>query len=185
MASVKVFPRIDKADSQGKVPIYLRVTKNRKSKYIALNTYIFTKDWNKETGKVKSTVVNASQINTYLSSKIAEAEKIALELETRSTFVTSYDIKHKILGRTPTDFFEYVKNRKDIMDKEYTIGTIWRYKCAVNKLRSFCKRESLYFEDINVSLIRDFHQHLLSYCKNHVTTANANLKVIRRLLIDG
>lgn len=53
MASVKVFPRLDKADSQGKVPIYLRVTKNRKSKYIALNTYIFSKDWSKETGKVK------------------------------------------------------------------------------------------------------------------------------------
>src|SRR5690349_13114772 len=184
MASVKVFPRLDKADSQGKVPIYLRITKNRKSKYIALNTYIFSKDWSKETGKVKSTVVNASQINTYISSKVAEAERIALELETKSKFVTSYDIKHKILGRAPSDFFEYVQNRKDIMDKEYTVGTIRRYQCAVNKLRSFCKRDSLYFDDITVTLIKDFHQHLLSYCKNHVNTANANLKVIRRLLID-
>ena len=115
MASVKVFPRLDKSDPQGKVPIYLRVTKNRKSKYIALNTYIFSKDWNKETSKVKTTAANASQINTYISSKVAEAERIALELETRSTFVTSYDIKNKILGRAPADFFEYVENRKDIM----------------------------------------------------------------------
>lgn len=51
--------------------------------------------------------------------------------------------------------------------------------------RVFCKRDSLYFDDINATLIRDFQQHLLSYCKNRVNTANANLKVIRRLLFDA
>lgn len=185
MASVKVFPRLDKINKEGKVPIYLRVTKNRKSKYIALDAYILPKEWNKESGKVKSHVRNASQINSYISSKVAEAERIALELETRSTSVTSYDIKHKLLGKAPGDFFEYVESRKDIMDSEYTIGTIRRYKCAEKKLRSFCKRDSLYFDDINVTLIRDFQQYLLSHCKNHVNTVNANLKVIRRLLVDA
>jgi len=185
MASIKVFPRLDKANSEGKVPIYLRVIKHRKSKCIALDAYVLSKDWSKETGKVKITAPNASQINTYISSKVAEAERIALELETRSASVTSYDIKHKILGRAPGDFFEYFENRKDIIDKEYTIGTIRRYKCAMNKLHSFYKSDSLYFDDINVTLIKDFQQHLLSDCKNHVNTVNANLKVIRRLLIDA
>jgi integrase/recombinase XerD len=185
MASVKVYPRLDKENSDGKVPIYLRVTKNRKSKRIALDAYIFSKDWNKKTGKVKSTSENASLLNTYISSKIAEAERIALELETRSIFVTSYDIKQRILGRAPADFFAYVETRKDIMEREYTIGTIRRYKSVVKKLRSFCKVNSLYFDEITVSLVKDFQQHLLSDCKNHVNTVNANLKVIRRLLIDA
>lgn len=71
------------------------------------------------------------------------------------------------------------------MNKGYSIGTIRRYKCAVNKLYLFYKCGSLYFDDINVTLIRDFQRHLLSDCKNHVNTVNANLKVIRRLLIDA
>jgi site-specific recombinase XerD len=71
------------------------------------------------------------------------------------------------------------------MNREYAIGTIRRYKSAVRKLCSFCKRDSLYFDDINLTLIRDFQQHLLTDCKNHVNTANANLKVIRRLLFDA
>ncbi|MEI9913241.1 MAG: site-specific integrase [Bacteroidota bacterium] len=185
MASVKVFPRLDKVNSEGKVPVYLRVTKNRKSKHIALDTYIFSKDWSKKSGKVKATATNATQINTYIATKVAEAERITLELETRSTPVTSCDIKHRILGKAPADFFEYVENRKDIMDKEYAIGTIRRYKCVMNKLREFCKGDSLYFDDINVTLIRNFQQHLLSGCNNHVNTVNANLKVIRRLLFDA
>lgn len=158
MASVKVFLRLDKINSEGKVPIYLRITKSRKSKCIALDVYVLSKDWNKQTGKVKSTIHNAAQINAYISSKVAEAERIALDLEIRSTFITSYDIKHKILGRAPADFFAYVENRKDIMNREYTIGTIRRYKCIVNKLRSFCKRDLLYFDDINVlSFCTDSH----------------------------
>jgi len=87
-------------------------------------------------------------LNTYISSKVAEAERIALELETRSTFVTAYDIKQRILGRAPEDFFAYVESRKDIMEREYTIGTIKRYKSVVKKLRSFCKADSLYFDEI-------------------------------------
>ena len=159
--------------------------KNRKSKRIALEANIFSSDWNTKKGKVKRTAVNASQLNAYISSKIAEAERIALELETKSIFVTAYDIKHRILGKAPPDFFEYVENRKDIMEKEYTIGTIKRYKTVVKKLRSSCKNESLYLDDINGSFIRDFHQYLLHDCKNHVNTANANLKVTRRLLVDA
>ncbi|OJW81526.1 MAG: hypothetical protein BGO69_09070 [Bacteroidetes bacterium 46-16] len=185
MASVKAFPRFNKTNLEGKTPVYLRVTKNRKSKYIALDVSVLSEDWNKTIGKVKSTAHNASQINAYISSKVAEAERIALELETKSISVTSYDIKHKILGRAPADFFEYVKNRKDMMDQEYTIGTLRRYKCVVNKLRSFYKRDTLYFDDINVTLIRDFQQYLLTDCKNHVNTANANLKAIRKLLVDA
>ena len=107
MASVKAFPRLNKTNTEGKAPVYLRITKNRKSKYIALDVYILSGDWNKKTGKVKSTAHNASQINAYISSKVAEAERIALELETRSISITAYDIKHKILERDPGDFFEY------------------------------------------------------------------------------
>ncbi|WP_342333154.1 Arm DNA-binding domain-containing protein [Pedobacter sp. FW305-3-2-15-E-R2A2] len=44
MASVKVYPRLDKINKNGQVPIYLRLTKNRKSKYIALDVYINPKD---------------------------------------------------------------------------------------------------------------------------------------------
>lgn len=185
MASVKAYARLDKINSDGKVPIYLRVTKHRKSKYVALDAYVFPKDWNNESAKVKTNVPNASSINSYISSKVAEAERIALELETRSAHVTSYDIKHKILGRTPVDFFDYFESRKDFIDREYTIGTIKRYKCVVKKLREFCKHERLYFDDINATFIRDFQQHLLIELKNHVNTANANLKAIRRLIVDA
>lgn len=185
MATVKVFPRLDKIAANGKAPVYLRVTKNRKSKYVALDVYIDPDDWNKENGKVKPSAVNAAYINNYLTSKEAEAEAISLEMETKSKFITAYDIKSKILGKAPSDFFSYVKKREQIVNQEYSIGTARRYKCVVEKLKSFCKRDVLYFDEINVELIKDFQEFLLVECKNHVNTVNANLKVIRKLLTDA
>lgn len=185
MASVKVYPRLDKKNLEGKAPVYLRVTKNRKSKYIALDTYVLPADWNKEAGKLRSTATNASHINTYISSKVAEAEKISLELETKSKSVTSYDIKSRILGRPPEDFFMFVTSRDLIMKEEFSVGTYRRYKCVVEKFKTFSNADAIYFDDINVTLIKEFQQYLLINCKNHVNTVHANLKVIRKLLSDA
>jgi site-specific recombinase XerD len=46
MASVKVYPRLDKVNVNNQVPVYLRLTKNRKSKYVALGVNIDPNDWN-------------------------------------------------------------------------------------------------------------------------------------------
>lgn len=61
MASIKVFPKMNKINKQGLVPVYPRLTKNRRSKYIALDVYIDPKDWNEKTGKMKPGAVNAKR----------------------------------------------------------------------------------------------------------------------------
>jgi len=52
MASIKVFPKMNKINKYGQVPIYLRLTKNRRSRYIALDVYIDPKDWNEKSRKL-------------------------------------------------------------------------------------------------------------------------------------
>jgi integrase/recombinase XerD len=115
MASVKLYPRIDKLNTKGEAPIYLRLTKNRKSKYIALDAYVKPEEWNEKTGKVRSNATNAFLLNNYLASK--EAEAIALELETRSKSVTACDIKSRIIGKPPGDFFIYATIRQGYVQR--------------------------------------------------------------------
>ncbi|RZJ91468.1 MAG: site-specific integrase [Chryseobacterium sp.] len=185
MASVKIYPRLDKSNKNGQVPIYLRLTKNRKSKYIALDVYINPKDWNEKTGKVRTGAKNAAQINSFISSKEAEAEAIALEMETRSKFVTSYDIKSRIIGRPPADFFEFMERRIKAQSEELSIGTIRRFKGILVKLKKFVKNDKLFFDEINVKLIRDFQQFLLEDLKNQNNTVHSNLKAIRKMICDA
>lgn len=185
MASIKVFPKMNKINKYGQVPIYLRLTKNRRSKYIALDVYIDPKDWNDKTGKLRPGAVNAKQINSYLSIKEAEAEATSLEMESRSKFVSANDIKSKLLGMAPGDFFVFFEKRLKERREEFSIGTINHYQCVLKKLKKFCGKEHLYFDELNVPFIRDFQEHLKKNLNNHTNTIHSNLKIIRTLINDA
>jgi hypothetical protein len=100
----------------------LRITKHRKSKYVALDVYINPNDWNKLRCRVKTNTTNAAYVNNYLAVKIAEAESVSLEMEAKSKTITAYDIKSRILGKAPSDFFSFVVKREEITNNEYSIG---------------------------------------------------------------
>ncbi|HEY8930917.1 MAG TPA: site-specific integrase [Mucilaginibacter sp.] len=165
--------------------LYLRLTKNRRSKYVALDVYINPNDWNDKTGKVKTTAVNASQINNFITKKIAETQALSLSMETKSKFVTVYDIKSKLVGNGPAEFFSYFEKQIRLRTEEFSIGTILHYKTVLAKLKNYWKKERLYFEDVNVQLIKDFQEYLIYELKNHTNTIHSNLKIIRTVINDA
>jgi integrase/recombinase XerD len=185
MASIKISPRHDKANKSGQVPLYLRLTKNRRSKYVALDVYINPNDWNNKTGKVRATAVNASQINSFITKKIAETQALSLSMETKSKFVTVYDIKSKLVGNGPAEFFSYFEKQIRLRTEEFSIGTILHYKTVLAKLKNYWKKERLYFEDVNVQLIKDFQEYLIYELKNQTNTIHSNLKIIRTVINDA
>ena len=185
MASVKLYPRIDKLNTKGKAPIYLRLTKNRKSKYIALDVYVKPEEWNEKTGKVRSNATNAFRMNNYLASKEAEAEAIALELETRSKSITAFDIKTRLVGKTPGNFFVFAEQYGKDMYKEWSIGNSRKYNCVISKLKAFHKKKKLYFDEVTVTLIKKFQRYLSGKLQNKQNTVHANLKVIRRIITEA
>lgn len=90
-----------------------------------MDVYIDPNDWNDKLRKVKPHAPNASLINSYITQKEAEAEAIALELEIQSKFVTAYDIKARIIGDIPKDFFEYMQNRIEAPSEELLLLLAW------------------------------------------------------------
>ena len=185
MATVKLYPRLDKVNDKGEAPIYLRLTQNRKSKYIALEAAVKPSDWNTKTGKVKVGVPNACQLNCYLAVKEAEATSIALELETRSKSVTALDIKARILGRPPADFFAFAEKYGKQMSPEWSVGNYRKFLSVLAKFKEYKKGKKVYFDEVTVNLIRDFQRHLLEELGNKLNTVHSNLKVIRRIIIEA
>ncbi|QQR95628.1 MAG: hypothetical protein IPJ93_02490 [Bacteroidota bacterium] len=53
MVSVKIIHRQDKQNSNGEHPLYLRIIKNRKPKYIALGIYLTNELLDDENKRVK------------------------------------------------------------------------------------------------------------------------------------
>jgi integrase/recombinase XerD len=95
------------------------------------------------------------------------------------------DIKSRIVGKPPGDFFIYANQYGKDMYKEWSIGNSRRYACVLSKLKVFHKEKKLYFDEINVTLIKKFQRYLSGKLNNKQNTIHANLKVIRRIITEA
>jgi len=108
MASIKLILRKDKVNKNtGVAPLYLRIIKNRKAKFVSLGLKLLLTDWNELTQKVRKTHKNSARMNAFLASKIAEAENLMLKETGKNKNVTPNELKIAVMGKEPAKFFEY------------------------------------------------------------------------------
>jgi hypothetical protein len=71
MLTIKIILKKDKLNEQGLAPLYLRLTKDRKSKFISLQKYLRPEEWNEKLCKVRKAHKNSVQLNAFLAQKVA------------------------------------------------------------------------------------------------------------------
>jgi hypothetical protein len=71
------------------------------------------------------------------------------------------------------------------MIEELSVGTYRRFKRVVKKIKLYCKKETLYFDEIDVKFVKDYQQHLSFELKNCINTIHSNLKVFRKISNDA
>jgi hypothetical protein len=159
MPTVKVLQKMNKLNEKGLAPLYLRLTKDRKAKFISLGLYIKPTEWNEETGKVKKSNPNSTRMNAMIAQRVADAEGVAIELETKSKSISSYKIKEKILGGAPVDFFPYAEKYLQTLEKSGKIGTYKRAKSVIQKLKIYMDKKPLNFDDISVTFLKKYEEY--------------------------
>lgn len=185
MATVKVLLRMNKLNEKGLAPLYLRLIKNRKAKFISLGIYLKPSEWNEDAGKVRKSHPNSARMNAMIAQRIADAEGVVVELETKSKTISSYKIKEKIIGAAPVDFFPYAEKYLQSLEKSGKIGTYNRAKAVIQKLKAYRNNNPLYFDDISVSFLKCYEEYLMSVLHNCQNTVQSNFKIIRKLVNDA
>src|SRR5262245_30417736 len=107
MASVTIMLKENKANKKGEMPVYIRIIKGRKSKFISLGIKVHPDIWNAEKLRVKSPFPNSGRVNAYIAKKIADAEAISIKLETKEQYLTSNKIKQAIVGKSSVSLIAY------------------------------------------------------------------------------
>jgi DNA-binding CsgD family transcriptional regulator len=93
MATIKVLLRTSKLNDKGLAPLYLRLIKDRKAKFISLKIYLKPSEWNEESGKVRKSHPNSTRMNAMIAQRIADAEGVAVEMETKSKTISSHKMR--------------------------------------------------------------------------------------------
>jgi integrase len=180
MATVKAVLRKRK-NLEGQYPIAIRITKDRISSYIGTGQYIDEKYWDEKNRVVRKSHPNASIINNYILIKITEANAKVLEAETKTDYQTVSAIKKKIIGNKRIDFFVvaeiHLKNLKG-RGKYHQYDT---ESGRLGKFKKFLNKKELYFNELNVPLLKKFESYLLHDKKRSPRTVVNYLILVRTI----
>lgn len=165
----------------GEYPIYLRITKNRKHKYVSTGLSVLKKNWNPEKEEVRRNHDNYKTLNETLREKVKEAERVQLDL-TKQGHETAKAIRERIKSTQKAEFFalgDELLKEYEAKKKFYASKTL---KVVLGKLEEFEGEPSLPLKRIDAVYFEKFEQFLKTEYENSDSTINKNFEPIRKII---
>ncbi|SDF67292.1 Site-specific recombinase XerD [Mucilaginibacter pineti] len=129
----------------GPMPIWVRITVNGKRSETPSGRECEPAQWNSAAGRQKGTKEEVKSFNAYLDdlqSKVYEAYR---QLTETDVLITAETIRNKFMGKTEKPrsliaiFTEHNQKMEALLGKEYTKGTLCRYKTSLKHTQNFLK----------------------------------------------
>jgi len=181
MATFKLVMIEHKARRNGECPIHLRITEDRKPRYVSTGIFIQPKHWNADREQVRKSNRSYETYNLHLD--VLKRKAIESWINMRNGHggtVTSAMIKDEITGRHTTGFFPFAEGVIQDFDKRDQFVTAKKFKTTISRLKDFAGA-SLTFEQITPKLLREFETHLRSEHKNKSNTVHKAMECIKRI----
>ena len=185
MASVKLVLRTKQEDQTGHCPLYIRVIKDRKAKFLTTGQKLKPSEWDEAKQKVKKNHQNSARLNAYLSQIIADAEGQVADVSRKKDSVSAKNLKEAIKGKESTLFFDYAFKRLEKVKGSISILTHRKYKIHLEKFQNYVGEKEFYFEDLTTVLLNDYITYCYSTLKNKNNTVITNVRSIMKFYNDA
>lgn len=168
-----------RTNKDGTKAVYIRITHNRKSRYIPTGLSVTETQWNDKKGAVRKSHPNYNTYNATLEQMIRDIQNKTLELREKGN-ISAGSIKQTLRDIDAKDFFAYAWR---VVDNVKARGQYWHwknYRATLNKLADFTRQRTVLFSDITPDMLEDFETYLREAGNNN-TTINKRMKMIKRI----
>ena len=187
MSSIKLVLRTQKKKSDGTAPLAIRITKDRKTRFIFTGKYILEQDWNDQICRVRKSHPNSTWLNNFLLKKLSEAHDTTIELELKDENTTAKDIKRSIKrSGSSVSFYDLAEERIAIKAKEGVFSVSRAEQSILNNIRRFHGDGDLHFTEISQSFLNKFKAfctHRLGHSKRTITNQLIFIRTVYNLAI--
>jgi site-specific recombinase XerD len=159
MATIKIIQR-PKPLSNGLYPIFLRITKNRKTKFISLNLSCEKAQWNENKSEFRRNYANYKQFNTVLTDIKSRAQKIVSDYTASEQDITleQFTLIFKKSNQN-ANIINYFNEMVNAMIAEGRTGNANVYYDTKNSIIKF-SNDRLQFSDITPKFLSDYESYL-------------------------
>lgn len=185
MATVSIVYRKDKLNKKGEAPIHFRIIKDRKISYISSGIMVSDDNWDVKKNCIKGKHPNSKRFNSFIANKFTELQDQVFEHDTISKSLTSRQLRDKIYGKKPTDFFAFADVAVEKYLSDGKVGTYDKNCSIIKKLKEYQKGSVLSFQDITPEFLTKYEKYLKEHHKNTTNTVHKDMKFIRKLFNDA
>ena len=179
--------------SDGTHPIMIRITANRKSRYITTGYSVKPENWDEENHCLivskskncleKKVLSNAKAINSDIEQQLSDVIRAKQQVSLTDGTQTSQNIKDKATHKynASSDFLVYGKKVALDIAERNKFRTSQNYLSVFKRVEGFIKKKSLLFTDITVDFLRQYESYLINEGLK-TNTVNYHLKTIRSVM---
>jgi site-specific recombinase XerD len=145
--SVLFYPKKSDFDTHGKVMVYARLTVNGKRAEFSLGRHVEMKKWDARSAKLRGTTIAVNNFNRFLETVKYRLYEIYDTQIKEKNDVSAVTIKNIYLGKEGKEytvleiFGEHNREMESLLGKDYTKGTLQRYKAAYKHLAAYIKHK--------------------------------------------
>lgn len=173
-----IYDRYKKASSKRKGIVEMRITYNRKQKYISTGIELYSKEWKR--GEVVA-AADAQELNNQLDIMTAKVRQILIDMSNEGN-IDIFSIPEKLKGNKP-DLFKFLEKRAVVREYGKSKDTITRYERFIRLFKQWGYIKS--FEDITEANIIMYDEYLKSQgMKNYSKWQNYH-RFLNSFIIDA
>lgn len=187
MTTVEVVCYKYKPLKNGELPLKIRVTKDRKVRYVSLGVSTKPEHWDFKKNKPKPDCPNREHLEKLIANKISEIKAEIVELKSTDREYTASSLIHQLSRTDKTTsvsdlFLEHLKFLQDVKRTGYMLSL----KQTYNSLVKYNGSLDIPFSEIDVNWLRRYEAWLRKNNKaeNTIGIRLRNLRVIFNLAIE-
>lgn len=183
MSTVQTILRTQKTNKQGEHPIYLRILKDRKARFISTGFYATPAQWDNKLNQPKRKHPFYHEILLTIEAKKKECLHLLMQADSEDTDLSSEQLKVHLQKKKPVKMMvlEYFNQVFQQLKENQKLGTAEVFKNTRNVLTSFRKGADFSFSDITPAFLGKFEDYCINR-GNKLTTRSVYMRTFQRLV---
>lgn len=182
--SYTLYARTIRKNKRNQMPIYLRITFNRKTRYVSTGIKLEEKHWNELKEEVRKSHPAEKVYNEELRKLRLKAQQIGFDLE-RKNRISAKNIADHLKGKPPTDFVKFTEKYIKRLRNNGSVRLSKQTNVILNKIISFTSSEVIEFREITQEFLNDLQQYLRTEYKNHQNTIRKDYQRLKRVFDEA
>jgi len=190
--TVHIYAKTSKANKNGQLPIYFRLTVNGERFEFSTKKFIEKSKWSSEQSKMKGNSEEARTINNYLDLMKSKVFDIQMELLHKNEDLIIENFKSKLTGKQERErmiipiYQSHNDKIKDLIGNGYAYGTLERFKISLKHLQEFIlwkyNISDISINKIDYAFVIEFEFYLRSVKKCNNNTAVKYVRNFRKII---